>query len=106
MIEIMYKKHHNKDLFKSALPSKMFEYMACEKPIIVSIKGEASKLVFESKSGISIEPENALDLSNAILTYFSDKEKRYNDGKNGLKFIKENLIKESLISSLVEKLKN
>ena len=87
----------NLDLFKSALPSKMFEYMACEKPIIISVKGDASKLVLKSKSGIAIQPESASDLSNAILTYFSNKEKRYNDGQNGLKFVEENLKKESLI---------
>tara|TARA_Y100001936_G_C16064923_1_gene666578 strand:- start:594 stop:1793 length:1200 start_codon:yes stop_codon:yes gene_type:complete len=96
----------NLDLFKSALPSKMFEYMACEKPIIISVKGDASKLVLKSKSGIAIQPESASDLSNAILTYFSNKEKRYNDGQNGLKFVEENLKKESLILSLMESLKN
>ena len=96
----------NKELFKSALPSKMFEYMACAKPIIVGVKGEACELVLKSKSGIVVEPENISDLSRAILDYYSNKERRDKDGQNGLKFIKENLTKESLILSFIEKLKN
>ena len=95
-----------KKLFKYALPSKMFEYMACAKPIIVGVKGEAKNLVLKSKSGIVVEPENTSDMYNAILAYYTNKEKRDSDGQNGLKFVEENLMKESLILSLIEKLKN
>ena len=35
----------NKEIFKYALPSKMFEYMACGKPVIVGVDGEAKKLL-------------------------------------------------------------
>ena len=35
----------------------MFEYMACGKPIVVGINGEAKKLVKTSKSGLHVKPE-------------------------------------------------
>ena len=44
----------DKKLFRNALPSKMFEYMACKKPIIVGINGEAESIVKNSKSGICV----------------------------------------------------
>ena len=35
----------------------MFEYMACGKPVIVGINGEAEKIVKTSKSGVCVHPE-------------------------------------------------
>ena len=96
----------NKKLFNSALPSKMFEYMACAKPIIVSVRGEAEKIVYASKAGIAIEPENPILLSNAILTYYNNKEKCKADGENGMKYVTKKLQKEMLISNMINKVKS
>tara|TARA_Y100000591_G_scaffold332130_1_gene368345 strand:+ start:750 stop:1952 length:1203 start_codon:yes stop_codon:yes gene_type:complete len=95
----------NKEIFKLALPSKMFEYMACEKPVIVGVDGEAKKLLKKSKSGIFVQPENPEMLSKAILTYYSDSEKLLEHGKNGLRYITQNLVKEVLVSNLIEEVK-
>ena len=92
----------NKQLFNSTLPSKMFEYMACKKPIIVGINGDAKELVMDLKCGIYFQPENPEMLSEVILTYFHDKEKRIKDGENGLRSINQKLIKETLISNLLK----
>lgn len=96
----------DRKLFESALPSKMFEYMACGKPIIVSIKGDAEKIVHDSKAGMVVEPENAKLLSDAILSYFNDRRRCEVDGQNGLTFVTEKLSKEVLISNIIDKLKN
>ena len=82
----------------------MFEYMACRKPVIVGIDGEAKKIVKDSKSGICRTPENPEMLSKAILTYFNDKEKEESTVKNGFSYVTKNLQKEVLISSLMKKL--
>ena len=95
----------NKKLFDSALPSKMFEYMACAKPIIVGVRGEAKKIVHTSGAGIAIEPENPIMLSEAILTYYNNREKCKSDGKNGMTYITKKLSKEVLISRLINRLK-
>ncbi len=96
----------DKKLFNAAIPSKMFEYMACRKPIIASIRGDAKKIIDDSNSGIVIDPEDANLLSNAILSYFNDVQKCEIDGKNGLSFVSNNLIKEDLISKMMNKIKN
>ena len=94
----------NSPLFNRALPSKMFEYMACSKPIIVGIKGDAKSLVDLSKSGITIEPENSSMLSSAILNYFNNPAKAKKDGANGRKYIEANLIKKDIINSFIKKI--
>ena len=99
----------NRPLFSNALPSKMFEYMACKKPIIIGIKGEAADLVNNSKSGTPIEPEKANLLSNAIIDYYQNKDKCIKHGNNGMIYVTKNLKKEELISKVmnsIQKSKN
>ena len=95
----------NKKLFKSALPSKMFEYMACSKPIILGVRGEAKKIISKAKCGICVEPENSTMLAEAILSYYRNQEKCINNGKNGFDFVSKNYSKEILATSLINNLK-
>jgi len=95
----------DKKIFESALPSKMFEYMACGKPIIVSIRGDAEKIVNDSKAGMVIEPENAKSLSDAIMKYYLDRDRCSFEGKNGMTYITKKLSKELLISNLINEIK-
>jgi len=54
-------------LFLGALPSKMFDYLACEKPVILSVDGEARQVLEIAGAGIYVEPENTEQMAQAIL---------------------------------------
>ena len=95
----------DKKLFNYALPSKMFEYMACGKPVILGVDGEAKKVLNKSRSGIFVKPEDPEMLSKAILTYYNDNEKLLEHGANGLSFVTKNLEKEVLVSNLIKEVK-
>lgn len=75
------------DLFKGALPSKMFDYMACERPIIVSIDGEARRIVEASGGGVFVEPENVQQMIAAILKLKSTPALCEKMGKHGRVFV-------------------
>jgi colanic acid biosynthesis glycosyl transferase WcaI len=55
-------------LFEGRLPLKMFEVMACARPILLGVEGEARRLT-EQKAGaaIYVEPENTEALLSGIL---------------------------------------
>jgi len=55
-----------RDLFRTVLPSKIFEAAAMKKPIILGVEGSAAALVREAKAGICIEPENEAALVEAV----------------------------------------
>jgi colanic acid biosynthesis glycosyl transferase WcaI len=55
------------DLFRTVIPSKMLEFMACGRPVIVGVEGQAQKMVEESAGGMFIEPENAAALADAVV---------------------------------------
>ena len=52
-------------------PSKMFEFLACGKPVLVTSKGETAKLINRSKSGISVSPGDTEAFASAI-SYLSE----------------------------------
>ena len=57
----------NKAVFKSAIPSKMFEAMAAGRPVILSVEGEAKEILLSSQAGLAIPPENPGAMVDAIL---------------------------------------
>jgi glycosyltransferase involved in cell wall biosynthesis len=75
------------DLFKGALPSKMFEAMAATLPLIVSVDGEARRLADRAQCGICIEPENPRAMADAILQLYNDPSLRESLGQNGQRYV-------------------
>lgn len=55
------------DLFKTVIPSKIFESMAMEKPIILGVEGESADLLRAADAGYCIEPENDRELAARLL---------------------------------------
>ena len=96
----------NNPLFKNAIPSKMFEYMACGRPVIVSISGEVTEIIKKAKSGLISSPEDANSITDSILYYYNNRDKIIEQGRNGVMYIKENVRKEVLISHAMEKMQN
>ncbi|MDQ3082436.1 MAG: glycosyltransferase family 4 protein, partial [Gemmatimonadota bacterium] len=54
-------------IFNETVPSKLFEVMACERPLVASVSGEGAKIVNESGGGIVSPPGDAAGLAAAIL---------------------------------------
>lgn len=55
------------DLFKTVIPSKIFESMCTRTPIILGVEGEVQLLIEKTGCGICIEPENSQQLSDAVV---------------------------------------
>ncbi|HRB16536.1 MAG TPA: glycosyltransferase family 4 protein [Nitrospira sp.] len=71
------------DLFKTVIPSKIFESMAMEKPIILGVEGESADIVRAADSGYCIEPENAEELADRLLQLRESEDLRRRFGHNG-----------------------
>ena len=54
------------ELFGTVIPSKIFETMAVEAPIIMGVRGEAQQVVLDAAAGVPMEPEQADSLIEAI----------------------------------------
>lgn len=76
-----------KDLFKTVLPSKIFEASAMERPIVLGVEGDAAELVKASGGGLCIEPDNAEQLVDAVLRLADDATLREQLGCDGRAYI-------------------
>jgi glycosyltransferase involved in cell wall biosynthesis len=95
----------NLPLFLGAIPSKIFEILAMEKPILLGVKGEAKELfINEGKSGWSFEPEDVDDLLVKINEIIQQPEIMKEFGLNGRKYVGEKFNREIIASDFYDKL--
>lgn len=78
----------NIPLFQSFIPSKMFEILAMERPIIGSVAGEAADILNRSGGAIVVAPEDSKAIAEAIHTLHQYPERGYEMGLRGRAFIK------------------
>ncbi len=94
-------------LFEGALPSKMYEIMACARPIILGVEGEARRLAEqEAGSALAVEPENAEALAQAIIDLYEQPERAYELGQRGHTFVEARFNRDLLVASLDERIKH
>lgn len=60
------------DLFRSVIPSKIFEAMAMGVPILMGVEGEARDIVLDARAGLAFAPESAQGLADAIRALRAD----------------------------------
>lgn len=60
------------ELFKTVIPSKMFENAGMQIPIIMGVQGEAQEMLEEYGAGLCFEPENEVDFNAKLQQLLSD----------------------------------
>lgn len=95
------------DLFKGAIPSKIFENLALKKPIILGVEGEAEELfIKQGKCGVSFIPEDSEDLAKQILKLYNDRNLVIELGENGLKYVSENFNRDKIAEEFYNQISN
>ncbi len=85
------------DLFKGAIPSKLFEPLSMGKPILLGVDGEAKELfIDEGNGGLFFEPENSEALTQGVLTLLQDTPLRLTLGENGKKYVMTNFDRQNI----------
>jgi glycosyltransferase involved in cell wall biosynthesis len=74
----------DEELFRSAVPSKMFEAMAAEVPVLLGVRGVAESILENSNAGIAFSPEDSESLVKAVERLRADEERQERLGENGL----------------------
>lgn len=76
-------------LFKGALPTKLLDYMACGKPVLCGIRGEAEKIVQESQAGLTFSPNDEVELANSMTTLLDNPVVAKTMGEKGAAFVRD-----------------
>jgi glycosyltransferase involved in cell wall biosynthesis len=101
------------ELFKTVIPTKLLEYMACERPVIVAVDGQTRQMVEEARAGIFVQPEDSHALAESIRALAGDAnadanakaEARRQMGFNGRQYILSRLSRERTAQDYIAVLK-
>ena len=92
---------YKKPLRSGYSPLKLYEYMACGKPVVAS-RVEGFEILEQNKAGILVEPENPEELAKAIIKLLKDEGLRRELGENGRKYVAKNHSWESVARKVAE----
>jgi glycosyltransferase involved in cell wall biosynthesis len=90
------------ELFEGALPSKIFETMAMQCPIILGVAGEAAELMRQAEAGVVIESSNAGQLIEAIASLAKNPELRRKLGQHGRAYVSQHFSRAVLAQNYLE----
>ena len=85
-----------RDVFRYNIPSKMFEIMACARPIVLGVEGQAQRLLETAGAGIAVTPEDPPAFAEAIRRLADDPEYRRKLGENGQRHVQHHYTREKI----------
>lgn len=89
------------DLFKTVIPSKIFENAGMEIPIIMGVQGEAQEIIEHYGAGLCFEPENEKDF-NAKLSALLDDEALYKKCQEGCRALSIDFDRKKLARKMLD----
>ncbi len=93
------------DLFKGAIPSKIFEALALSKPLLLGVEGEAKDLfIEEGGAGLGFIPEDPRSLADQILALDADRTGLQRMGEAGRQYVLEKFDRRKINGRLWEAL--
>ncbi|MCU0432729.1 MAG: glycosyltransferase family 4 protein [Bacteroidia bacterium] len=91
------------DLFKGAIPSKIFENLAMKKPIVLGVEGEAKELfIDQGKAGVFFTPENEEELADAVLKLYHNPALRQELAENAYHYVREKFNRDTIAEGLYQ----
>jgi colanic acid biosynthesis glycosyl transferase WcaI len=96
----------DRPVFRHVLPSKMFEAMATERPIVLGVLGESAELLQKAGAGVVIQPESAEELEQALRRLAADPEAAKEMGRKGRRFVEAELDRDKLAAQMLEELRS
>jgi glycosyltransferase involved in cell wall biosynthesis len=95
------------DTFKTIYSNKTFDYMACQKPVLMVIDGVSRELVEAAACGVYIEPENPQDFADKIKYYLEQPPMlRAQQGLSGYRYAKSHFDRDALAQQYIKALEN
>lgn len=90
------------ELFKGVLPSKLFDAWACERPVLLSVDGEARQLLESCQGGFFVPPEDDLALIESLnkMRTLTDDE-RHTMGTRGRELTERHYSRKALAEKLM-----
>ncbi len=91
------------DVFGQVLPNKLFDYLAAGRPILAAVpEGEVSRVLDESRAGMSVAPENVAALVEKIRWFYHNQDEGLRMGLYGQQYVRRQFNRALLVERLLE----
>lgn len=90
----------NDSLLKNAVPSKLFNYWAGKKPVIINLEGLASDIIRSANGGIICKEDDSEDMAKKILFLYNNRKEIDILGTNGQNYVFENYSRTKIMQKL------
>ncbi|MBS3186396.1 glycosyltransferase family 4 protein [Pseudomonas sp. PCH44] len=74
-------------LFRGAIPTKLLDYMACGKPVVSGVKGEAEQIIMQAQAGVTFSPNDSVQMVSLIKMLMEQDSLRLRMGENGAWYV-------------------
>ncbi len=92
-------------LFRITVPHKTLGYLACGKPVLIGVAGDASDVVSSSRAGLACQPGDPASMAEAILSFYGmTAEERQAMGDRGREFVCRHYSRQQLVGRIAEML--
>ncbi len=92
-------------IFEGAIPSKVFEALAMEVPLLLGVNGEARRhFINQALAGWYFEPENETDLATCVQYIVANPEEIKKAGENGRKYVSSHFNRDQIAASFFKRL--
>ena len=92
-------------LFRSFIPSNMFEILACNRPILASLEGDAAEILRATGAAVVVPPEDVNALESALRSLAGDAAGRAALAARGSPYVAEHFDRQTLANRYLEILK-
>ncbi len=89
------------EMYKTTYPNKVFDYMACAKPILLAIDGVIREVVETADCGLFCQPGDPQKLSEAILKLYRDPTAARSMGLNGRRYLEEHFNRQKIADDFI-----
>ncbi len=88
------------DLFRTVIPSKIFENAGMQKPILLGVQGEAQQIIEHYHAGLCFEPENETDFLAKLDRLLTD-EQLYKECQEGCRALSKDFDRKKLANDML-----
>ncbi|MBD3273716.1 MAG: glycosyltransferase [Candidatus Marinimicrobia bacterium] len=88
-------------VFKTVIPSKLFEGMVMKKPLVVGVEGETKQIVENAGAGLTIVPESRSEFKEAILKLRDQQDLRNQLANDGYQHVTKFFIRKKLAGQYI-----
>jgi colanic acid biosynthesis glycosyl transferase WcaI len=88
------------DILDTFVPSKLFDYLCCQRPVVLMVDGEARELLEESGGGVFVPPEDGAALADQLRQLAAERSQLPEMGRRGQAWVLEHFVRDTQAASL------